>query len=242
MKDDLVVNATESIKFPENNDSLHNAVAQFRFPWHDDESQQGLILGSYFWGYTAFQLPAGRMAEKFGSKWVIGSGVLVSGVLTLLTPLCADLGLVWFIICRFSMGIFHATILSSCYTLFNAWVPEKNKVNAITWVNVAFEVGGMLTLFLSGLISSEPKLGWEYCFYLYSIVAFVWFVPYFFLVYSDPSQNPRVTNYERKQLEQSKTIQQSKEDFSTKLVRVQPKLSYKKIFTSGQYQKQYLKK
>jgi len=227
VKSSSLLSTNESIKFSD------NYTESFRFPWHDNENQQGLILGSYFWGYTAFQVPAGRMAEKFGSKWVIGCGVLFSGILTLLTPVCADLGLVWFIICRLFIGMFHATILSSCYCIFNAWVPEKDKVRAITWVNVAFEVGGMTTLFLSGLISSEPAMGWEYCFYLYGLVAFLWFIPYVFLVYSDPSQNSRVSNYERKLLEQSKTIEHSKEDFSKKWVRVPPKLSYKKVLTSA---------
>lgn len=143
----------------------------------------------------------------------------------------ADLGLVYFIICRLLIGINHATILSSCYTLFSVWIPEKEKVRSITWINIAFEIGGMSTLFLSGLISSEPSMGWEYCFYLYSIIAFVWFIPYCWLVYSEPSQNPRLSNYEKKLLEQSKTIEHSKEDFSKKWVRVAPKLSYKKIFT-----------
>lgn len=178
-------------------------------------------------------MPAGRLAERFGAKYVIGLGVLFSGIFTLITPLCADLGLIYFIICRLCIGSFHATVLSSCYTLFNAWIPEKEKVRAVCWINIAFEIGGMTTLFLSGLISSEPRLGWEYTFWLYAIVAFVWFIPYCFLVYSEPSQSPRVSNYERKLLEQSKTIENSKEDFSTKYVRVPPKFSAKKIFTSG---------
>lgn len=178
-------------------------------------------------------MPAGRLAEKFGSKYVIGCGVFFSGILTLLTPLCADLGLVYFIICRLLIGMFHATVLSSCYTLFSVWIPEKEKVRAVCWINIAFEIGGMSTLYLSGVISSNKDLGWTYTFYLFSIVAFVWFIPYCFLVYSEPSQNPRLSNYEKKLLEQSKTIENSKNDFSKNYVKVPPKICYKKIFTSG---------
>lgn len=61
MQEDTIIvdtNSTETIKFPE------NYTERYRFNWHNDEGQQGLILGSYFWGYTAFQVPAGRMAEK----------------------------------------------------------------------------------------------------------------------------------------------------------------------------------
>lgn len=129
--------------------------------------------------------------------------------------------------------MFHATILSTCYTIFNVWIPEKEKVRAITWVNIAFEIGGMLTLYLSGLICSTESLGWSYCFYFLSSVAFLWFIPFCFLVYSTPAENPRLSNYERKLLEQSKAVEQSKDDFSKKWVKVPPKFSLKKILTSG---------
>lgn len=53
-------NSTNAIKFP-NNGSFEEV---YRFSWHNDEKQQGLILGSYFWAYTAFQVPSGRLAER----------------------------------------------------------------------------------------------------------------------------------------------------------------------------------
>ena len=54
------------------------------FPW--DESQQGIILGMFFYGYVLTQIPGGRMAEIVGGKWLMGVGVLVTAVFTLLTP------------------------------------------------------------------------------------------------------------------------------------------------------------
>ena len=54
------------------------------FPW--DESQQGIILGMFFYGYVLTQVPGGRMAEIVGGKWLMGVGVLVTAVFTLLTP------------------------------------------------------------------------------------------------------------------------------------------------------------
>ena len=54
------------------------------FPW--DESQQGIILGMFFYGYVLTQIPGGRMAEIVGGKWLMGVGVLITAVFTLLTP------------------------------------------------------------------------------------------------------------------------------------------------------------
>jgi MFS family permease len=40
------------------------------FAW--DKSTQGLILGSFYWGYIITQIPGGWLAAKFGGKHVFG--------------------------------------------------------------------------------------------------------------------------------------------------------------------------
>jgi ACS family sodium-dependent inorganic phosphate cotransporter-like MFS transporter 5 len=54
---------------------------------------QGYILGSFFYGYVITQLPGGRLAELFGGKWIFGTGVLVTSIFTLLTPIAAKLSI-----------------------------------------------------------------------------------------------------------------------------------------------------
>ena len=55
-----------------------------------DKKVQGLVLGSFFWGYLVSQLPAGLLAVRVGGKWCYGAAMLVAGLLTLLTPLVAQ--------------------------------------------------------------------------------------------------------------------------------------------------------
>lgn len=52
-------------------------------------SPQGYILGAFFYGYICTQIVGGRLAERFGGKWIYGLGVLVTTVFTLLTPWAA---------------------------------------------------------------------------------------------------------------------------------------------------------
>merc|ERR1719341_2426905 len=58
------------------------------FDW--GEREQGWLLGAFFYGYVATQIPGGRMAEKYGGKMLYGVGVLITAVFTLLTPLAAN--------------------------------------------------------------------------------------------------------------------------------------------------------
>ena len=66
---------------------------------------QGLILGSFFYGYICTQIPGGWLAEKFGGKWLFGLGVLGTAVLTLLTPVAAKLSVGTLLAVRVVEGI-----------------------------------------------------------------------------------------------------------------------------------------
>ena len=47
---------------------------------------QGVILGSFFWGYILTQIAGGWLAGRFGGKRVLGYSMLATAVATLLTP------------------------------------------------------------------------------------------------------------------------------------------------------------
>ena len=66
---------------------FQNTEGQTRFCWTD--SQQGLLKSSFFWGYLVLQIHGGTLAEKFGTRLVLGSALLLTSVLTVLTPVIA---------------------------------------------------------------------------------------------------------------------------------------------------------
>jgi MFS family permease len=73
------------------------------FVW--DESVQGIILGSFFYGYVVTQIPGGRFAELYGGKLVFGLGVLITGIFTAISPLAAQLGTPVFVAVRILEGL-----------------------------------------------------------------------------------------------------------------------------------------
>lgn len=76
--------------------------AQTKYPWN--EYEVNLILGSFFWGYICTELPGGRLAEVIGTKRVFGYSMLVSSLITLLTPLAAKFGYVAIVALRVVLG------------------------------------------------------------------------------------------------------------------------------------------
>ncbi|RZC43008.1 sialin [Asbolus verrucosus] len=74
-----------------------------RYEW--DTKLQGLILGSYFWGYIITSIPGGFFAEKFGPTRTVMISTLIAGALTLLGPLASSWHYIALIISRFLTGL-----------------------------------------------------------------------------------------------------------------------------------------
>jgi MFS family permease len=50
---------------------------------------QGIVLGSFYIGYTLTQIPGAILARIYGGRLVFGLGMMGAAVCTLLTPLSA---------------------------------------------------------------------------------------------------------------------------------------------------------
>ena len=72
------------------------------FDWSPQD--QGQILGALFIGNVVSQIPAGILAELFGGKVIFSMGILVSSIVTLLTPLLAYQGTWCFVLSRVIIG------------------------------------------------------------------------------------------------------------------------------------------
>lgn len=62
-------------------------VDEHEFDWNP--GLQGNILSAFFYGYFASPLVSGLIATTYGALWLLGLGVLTTGVFTLLIPVAA---------------------------------------------------------------------------------------------------------------------------------------------------------
>ena len=64
---------------------------QEQFGW--SESQVGIILGSFYFGYMITMIIGGYLADKYGGKKVLGYALLIWSLFTIITPFFAYQGL-----------------------------------------------------------------------------------------------------------------------------------------------------
>ena len=110
--------------------SLHCCLFFFLQSGSDGEffwnkSEQGLILGAFFYGYITTQVLGGWLAENFGGKHLYGLGILCTAALTLLTPIAARADFKFLIAVRVLEGVGEVCI---CRRL--VWTNERNTFGA----------------------------------------------------------------------------------------------------------------
>merc|ERR1719342_541924 len=171
-------------------------------------------MGSYYWSYTAAQIPAAWLAAKYGFRLVFGVSMLLSGIVTLLFPVCARVNVYLALVARVLIGLFHAVAFPAMTGAWGAWGPpaEVTKLQGIFWSGAS--IGTLIIFTLAGYISDT--LGWDAVFYVTGSLSLLWVIIWFLLVADTPAEHPRISQDERHYIEtsigQSSTVDRKKLD------------------------------
>lgn len=166
------------------------------FVW--DEATQGIVLGSFFYGYVLTQVPGGRLAELFGGKKVFGLGVLLTAIFTFLSPIAAYANFTLFIIVRVLEGMSEGVTFPAMHAMLARWIPPLERSKFAAYVYAGANFGTVVSLPVSGWLCSLDVLGgWPLCFYLFGGVGVVWFIFWIFFVYDTPVTHPRIDAQEK---------------------------------------------
>ena len=202
---------------------VHHVDGIETFDW--TPPTQGLILGSFFYGYIWLQIPAGRMAELFGAKWVVGFAILSSGIINLMTPILAHWGVGALIASRVLLGLVQGGVFPACFATVTQWFAPSEKSFAFGLVNVGGNLGAVAAASLTGLMSHN--VGWPYSFYTIGTVAVAWTFLWVAVIRKPPSSDQKVLKDEMENDNQSNTSEDSEQSESSR-----PPVPWLKILTN----------
>ncbi|GFR85175.1 vesicular glutamate transporter 1 [Elysia marginata] len=188
------------------------------FTW--DKQLQGLMLGSFFWGYLFLQIPGGVFSEKYGPCRVIFFTMLPVGLLGLISPACARISPWLFLMIRVLIGVAEGSLYSATHALWGRWSPpsERSRLVGISFSGGQF--GNAMIFPIGGLLCSD--LGWDSIFYITGGFCTLWCFVFWVLVYDSPSQNRRITTLERGYIQNHVTFKDN---------RLKPAVPWRSIFT-----------
>lgn len=107
--------------------------------WSD--SDKGLALSAFYWGYALGQIPGGRLANRYGAKNIFGLSVFIPSVLTLLVPIAirTHFGLV--LLLRALIGLTEAASFPCMYHFFGNWVAPREKTAMVSCTTAGMYLG-----------------------------------------------------------------------------------------------------
>lgn len=200
----------------------HQDFPGVKFDWDDQVKSQ--LLSAFFYGYIITQIPAGILATRYGAKWIFGTSLLISGVLSLLGPMAAKIDWRLFMATRIGQGLAEGVVFPCMNALIAQWVPKMERSRGTTIIYTGSAIGTVLTLPMTAILSKSTFLGsWEASFYILGIAGIVWFVLWTVLVYESPETHPFISRKERKFILEN--------DGGLKAV-AHLKIPYKEMFTS----------
>ncbi|XP_055689170.1 sialin-like [Lutzomyia longipalpis] len=168
-------------------------VEEQYFDWNTTE--QGLVLSSFFYGYILTQLIGGYLGSKFGGHYVFASGIGVTAILTLVTPVAAKHSLGMLLAVRIIEGVFEGVTFPCIHAVWARWAPVYERSRMATLGFAGNYAGTVVAMPLSGVLA--VSLGWESVFYFFGSLGVVWAVAWLIIVKAGPEDDPFISEEEK---------------------------------------------
>lgn len=117
----------------------------------------GTLTSTFYLGIGLFQVPGGVMAAKWGAKKMVVAGTILSSAGALATGIAPTLEVV--AVLRFLVGAGMAFVFAPAVVIISQLVGGSGSGVGVGLSNSAFDVGGILALFLWGVIAATT--GWR---------------------------------------------------------------------------------
>ncbi|XP_025085593.1 sialin-like isoform X1 [Pomacea canaliculata] len=192
--DSLVVNGNGT------SDAGNSKEGEFVWP----REIQGLILGSFFWGYLVTQVPGGWLSARLGGKRVFGYFMCACAVVTLLMPVAARADYRLLLFLRFAAGVCQGVVWPAMQTVWAKWTPplEAGKLQGFCYAGS--QIGNVLTFPIAALLCEYGfDGGWASVFYVLGGCGLLWFAAWMLLVFDSPDQHPRISAQELEYIQAS---------------------------------------
>lgn len=178
------------------------------FDW--SSKLQGVVLGSFYYGYMVLQIPGGYFAMKFGGTRIFGGAVLLASIFTLFTPVATRYNVWTLVILRVAEGLVLGVMLPCNHQIWSLWAPLPERTTLVTIALAGMNVGTVVTMPLTGLLTKYGfDGGWASVFYCFGLFGIIWYILWMLMIHASPSSHPTISEKERKYIYRNTTPRKS---------------------------------
>ena len=159
--------------------------------------QLGYVFSAFVIGYAVFQVPGGRLADRFGPRSVITLGVLWWSLFTAFTafvPTGLSISLWMLVAVRFLFGVGEAVIYPASNRLIANWIPSAERGIANGFIFSGVGAGAGITPPLIAYIL--VNWGWRWSFYTCALIGLAAAAIWWLLARNTPRDHPWISKKE----------------------------------------------
>ena len=164
--------------------------------------QMGLAMNAFLISYALFQIPAGMLSHKWGTRRALPTFAALWSISTGLTAL-AD-GLPMLFLTRFAVGAAQAGVFVCSTLTISKWFGTASRGFPSGLLGSAMSVGGAIAAALTGLLLEI--VSWPWVFVLFAVPGLIWALGFYLWFRDNPQDHPAVNDEELALLEPSSTL------------------------------------
>src|ERR1039458_206382 len=164
----------------------------------------GLIFGAFALGYAIFQIPAGLLADRFGSRLPMSSLVGLWSLVTALTIVIHHSAMfvgVWFLFGAAEAGAFPISA-----RVIRSWLPARETGVAQGIIFSGSRLGAASGMMLVSW--SVARLGWRFSFVVLGILGITWAPIWLLWFRNTPEESPWTSAGERAYIRSDREVPQ----------------------------------
>ena len=137
---------------------------------HLSASQLGVLLSSFFWTYSVFQIVSGWMVDRFEVNWVLALGVLAWSCATLTTGLVHGFALL--LTARLLLGVGESVAYPSYNKIIAKHFQALHRGRANGLISAGWAAGPAVGTLVGGLLVAH--IGWRLFFVVLGLASLLW--------------------------------------------------------------------
>ena len=145
-------------------------VADLKF----NASQKAVLLGAFYPGYLATQIPAGFLIQRFGAKLILTANMLGTSLCTLALPftLCCTAPITATSIMLMLSGMFQGSLIPGHQEMKRHWLPTgSGRAVANRIIGIGLSVNALLSTSLTPFLAE--RFGWQSVLCQYGVASLV---------------------------------------------------------------------
>jgi MFS family permease len=151
---------------------INSAYEPIQLDLQIDTEQFGVFGTAFLIGYALTQVPAGRLADRWGSKATLILYACLWSLLTALAGQARDFGTL--VVIWTAMGMAQAGIFPCAAKAIGAWMPDTQKAMASGLLGSSTMLGTAAASTLTVTLLMRAEWSWQFIFVVYGLAGIAW--------------------------------------------------------------------